>query len=412
MARNRIAIVGANLAGGRAAEALRARGFDGQIQLIGAERYPPYERPPLSKQVLLGLTDEDGPMLRTAREWQDLDVELIMGTRVDSIVPGERLVRFDSGGSTKIDQILLCTGSRSRRLSQPGADAAGIVYLRTLDQSVELRDRLQPGKRVVVIGGGLIGTEVAAAASQVGCHVTVVELDVRPLGRVIGPNLARVMLSVHRAHGVEFKLGCAPEAFQPDGRGYSVKLTSGERLAADVLVAGIGVEPETQLAVDAGAEVANGVVVDEFCRTRVGEGVLAAGDVANHPSRLFSSRLRLENWDHAQRHAQAAAASLLGSNEPYESVPWFWSDQYDVNLQVGGIPTWADERVVRGDPESLSFCEFGLRSGTLVSVTGINRAKDVRRSLRLIASQVRPDPELLKDESQDLRTLRTPIAAG
>lgn len=405
-----VAIVGANLAGGRAAEALRSEGYDGKVVLIGAEPHPPYERPPLSKQLLLGPVDGAAPLLRPASEWRDLGVDLRLETRVERIVPPERKLVFSDGESLQADRVILCTGSRCRRLNVPGAEVDGVVHLRTLDDSFELRERLRPEARVVVVGGGLIGAEVAAAAARLGCRPTVVDLDPLPMRRVLSPQLARRIMDLHRDHGVRFVMGSAPEAIESDRCVRAVRLSSGVLLEADVVVVGIGVVPATELAAHAGATVENGVVVDEYGWTSL-DGVLAAGDVANHPASRFGIRLRQECWDHAQRHAVIAATNLLARKERYDCVPWFWSDQHDVNIQIGGLPALADETVSRGDLDDLSFCEFGLQNGRIVSVTGFNRARDVRRTLPLIAAGITPAQDLLADDDYDLRQLRRPVTA-
>jgi 3-phenylpropionate/trans-cinnamate dioxygenase ferredoxin reductase subunit len=398
------AIVGANLAGGRAAETLRRRGFDGRVVLIGADEQPPYERPPLSKQLLLGTMAPQDTLLRSEGGWVDLDVELVLGRMVTALRPSERRLEFDDGASLPADKVLLCTGSRPRRLAVDGGGLSGVVHLRTLDDALLIAERLCGGAAVVVVGGGFIGAEVAASAVSRGCQVTMLEAEALPLSRLLGPEIGRFFADAHRQRGVDVRTGTTVNCIEGDNEVRRVRLSDGTTVDADLVVVGVGVLPAVELAEAAGAAVANGIVVDEYCRTSI-EGVYAAGDVTDHPNKIFGARFRLESWKNAQDQAVSAAGSMIGDQLPYNQVPWFWSDQYDLNLQICGIPSFGDSFRLRGDLGSRAFSLFYLREARLVGVVGVNRAQDVRRASSLIESHATVDPDQLVDESVDLRKL-------
>ena len=401
-----IVIVGANLAGGRAAEALRAKGFDGRVVLIGAEPHPPYERPPLSKELLMGSMGAEAPLLRSEAAWAELGVDLVLGELVTAVEPAAGGVTLADGRFVAADRVLLCTGSRPRLLEGPGCDLPGIVHLRTLDDATAIASRLGDGASVVVVGAGFVGAEVAASAVARGCRVTMLEAEVAPLQRVFGPDLGAFFADLHRSHGVDLRTRTTVERFTGGDRVERVVLSDGDTVEADIVVVGIGVTPATELAEAAGAVVADGVAVDERCRTSI-DGLYAAGDVTRHPNRILGTSLRLESWHNAQQQAVAAAGSMIGEPGAYDEVPWFWSDQYDVNLQMAGLPVTSGRACVRGDPGGGSFCVFAVRDGRLVGALGVNRPRDLRRSMALIRSQAPVDPARLSDEDVDLRTLQT-----
>lgn len=414
-----IAIVGASLAGARAAQALRAKGFDGDVHLVGAERHTPYDRPPLSKGVLTGKTAST--TLLGERYWEEQRITLHLGSPVVALRPGERSVELAGGATLDADRVLLCTGGAARRLAAPGADRDGVFCLRTVEDAAGVKERLVEGANVVVVGAGFVGAEVAASARALGCSVTLVEIADVPLGRVLGEEMGRFYGQVHRDHGVRLLTGVGVTAILGDGDGYSagavrrVVLTDGTVVPADVVVVGIGIVPSTGLAAGIGAEVAGpapgGIVVDEYCETSV-PGVFAAGDVANHPNAILAERVRLEHWRNAQNQAVAAAGSMLGERKPFCEVPWFWSDQYDLKLQVAGHPSSRDQIVRRGEPGAGPFTLLYLREGVLRSVLGVNRPGDVRAGLDLIAARARMDPALLADPGTDLRALARAATAA
>jgi 3-phenylpropionate/trans-cinnamate dioxygenase ferredoxin reductase component len=398
-------IVGANLAGGRAAEALRGLGFDGRVIMIGAEPYPPYERPPLSKAVLLGKQEPDEAYLRPLADWADLDIELRLGARVTQLLPAERAVGLAGGEHVPADKVLLCTGGRPRRLAVEGAELAGVHYLRDIDDALAVRAELVDGASVVVVGAGFIGAEVAACARESGCEVTVLEVAEVPLWRVLGRELGQLIARAHRDRGVDLRAGVGVDRIEGDTRARAVVSTDGRVIEADVVVVGVGIDPATELAELAGIETGNGILVDELCRTSL-EGVYAAGDVASHPNPILGERLRLEHWQNAQNQAMAAARSMLGGTEAFAEIPWFWSDQYDLNLQIAGHPRATDSVVWRGDRDGFDFSAFYLRDGVLVGVVAVNRGREVRAAVRLIESRAVVAPEELADQSVDLRKIR------
>jgi 3-phenylpropionate/trans-cinnamate dioxygenase ferredoxin reductase subunit len=397
-----IAVVGANLAGGRAAEALRSQGFDGRVVLIGAEPDPPYERPPLSKGILLGDALPDSTYLRTLDGWEADGVELVLGTRVTGIEASSRSIELDDGRRITADRVLLCTGGRPRQLNVPGVELDGVTYLREMGQSVALGERLRAGARVVVVGAGFIGSEVAAAARTLGCQVTMLEVAEVPLLRVLGPDLGSHYADEHRKRGVDLRTGVGISRIDGDTRVRRVVLSDGSHVDADVVVVGVGLEPATELAQDLGLDVANGIVVDEHCRTSM-DGVFAAGDVANHPNRLLNQQIRLESWQNAQDQGVAAAKSMLGDTSGYSCVPWFWSDQYDLNLQIAGRPDPDDTVIYRGKPDTMDFCAFHVRDGRLVGVIAVNRRKEVRAAMKLIENRAEVGLDQLADDTVDLR---------
>lgn len=401
-----IAIVGANLAGGRAAQSLRAEGFGGSIHLIGSERHPPYERPVLSKEVLLGQCEPTKSYLQSEASWAEQDVSLHLGMTVRRIRPADRELELSDGQTLRADKVLLCTGGRVRRLNLPGADLPGVTNLRTIDEANEIRAALTAGASVIVIGGGFIGAEVAASARKLGCQVTWLEAGEVPLQRVLGATVGQAIANLHQDQGVRVLPATTVTRIEGDTRVRQVVTTAGERIAADLVVVGIGIVPNTELAQSAGAAVKNGVLVDSHCETSI-PGLYAAGDVANHINPIFGERVRLEQWQNAHNQAAVAAACMLGGTAVHREVPWFWSDQYDVGLQMSGCPTASDSVVVRGDASSHSFSAFFVRNGTLRGVVGVNRPRDVKRTMAVVAAQQPIDPRLLADESFDLRTLTT-----
>lgn len=405
-----VAIVGANWAGGCAALALRDEGFDGRIQLIGAEAHPPYERPPLSKDVLLRHWNPEQTYMQAEADWARQDITLRLNSTVVRIDSSSREVELADGQRIRADRVLLCTGGRVRRLQIPGAHLDGVEYLRTIEDALEVRSRLQPGRSVVVIGGGFVGTEVAASAGQAGCQVTLLEAGNIPLQRVLGPQMGEILTAFHVQRGVRVVTETSAVRIEGKQSVTHVVTDSGERFDADLVVIGVGIVPAEELAVGAGIEVSNGIIVNEFCETSVPE-VLAAGDVANHPNAILGERVRLEHWQNAQNQAAAAAATITGRRVPFCEVPWFWSDQYDLNVQMAGRPRVTDEIVYRGDATTNSFSAIYIRDRVVRGVLGINCPRDVRATMKLIETGVAIDPQALRDESTDLRKLSAAVSA-
>jgi 3-phenylpropionate/trans-cinnamate dioxygenase ferredoxin reductase subunit len=397
-----VAIVGASLAGGRAAETLRAEGYEGRILLIGEEPYRPYERPPLSKEVLRGEWPAEKVFLRPAEWYAENDVELMLGTRATMIDLGERMI-MAGGALVPFTLCLLATGGRPRRLGIPGVEL-GVLMLRTMDDAAAIGARLQPGARVVIVGAGFIGAEVASTAAHLGCSVTLLEAAPVPLGRALGPELGAIYAEIIRENGVDLRTGVAIDRFEGSGRAERVVLADGTTFEADVVIVGVGIDPNDELALEAGLEVNNGIVVDEHCRTAV-PFVYAAGDVANHPNPILGERIRVEHWQNAQNQGAAAARAMIGRDEPFAEVPWFWSDQFGHNLQMAGHPFRWDRIVTRGAPASRSFTAFYVLDDRIVAAFGVDRGKDVRASRALISSRASIPDDVLADESTDLRAL-------
>jgi 3-phenylpropionate/trans-cinnamate dioxygenase ferredoxin reductase subunit len=397
-------IVGGGLAGSVAAGTLRAGGFDGRIVLVGDEIHLPYSRPPLSKAVLRGESEGDVSILRPASWYAERDIDLELGVRATVVDPNDRVVVLESGRRIGYDKVLLTTGGRARALDIPGFRLDGVHTLRTLDDSLAIRARLQPGLRVVVVGAGFIGAEVAASARTIGCDVTMFEIADVPLSRVLGAEVGRRYAAIHREEGVVLHTGIALERIEGNGGVRRVVATDGVIHEADVVIAGVGMAPDVGVATSSGIEVGNGILVSERCETSIPD-VYAAGDVALHPNPILGQTIRVEQWQNAQHQGAAAARNMLGHHEPFAEVPWFWSDQYDVNLQMAGLPTASDDVVFRGDESGRAFSVFYLRDGFLVAVVGLNRTKDVSQGRRLINERAMISPEALRDESVDLAGL-------
>jgi 3-phenylpropionate/trans-cinnamate dioxygenase ferredoxin reductase component len=401
-------IVGANLAGGAAATALRSEGFDGGIVLIGEEPNPPYERPPLSKEYLRGEATAESALLHPASWYEENDIDLRLGVRVQRLDPEGRVVRLEDDTEVPYDKVLVATGGRNRTPGVPGHELAGIHSLRAIEDADRIQAEATPGRKAVVVGAGFIGCEVAASLRQMGVEVDVVEIFDTALQRALGPEIGTVFEGIHREHGVEFHFGQVVERFAGAGRVEEVVTDRGFRISCDFVVVGVGIEPNVEVVEGAGVATDNGILVDELCRTNV-EGVFAAGDVANHRHPLFDRRLRVEHWDNALKQGAAAARSMMGKMEPYDDPHWFWSDQYDHNLQSIGLVSDWDELVVRGNLEERDFLAFYLKEGALMGAVGLNRGRDVRRCEQLIRARRPLDPTALKDEDVDLKKLAATI---
>jgi 3-phenylpropionate/trans-cinnamate dioxygenase ferredoxin reductase component len=371
-------IVGASLAGAKAAEALREDGFTGSIVLLGAESERPYERPPLSKAYLLGKADKSSIYVHEEHWYAGYRVDLRLGTTAIAIDRAARRVELDGGGSIGYDRLLLTTGAQPRVLPVPGGDLDGVHYLRTAADSEALATALAPvpgeDTNVVIVGAGWIGLEVAAAAREKGGAVTVLETETTPLHRQVGPELGRVFADLHRTHGVQFRFGeGASELRGQNGRVTSVLTTTGAELPADVVVVAIGAAPDVALGEAAGLEVSNGVLADAALRTSDPD-IFAAGDVANAFHPLLGRRVRVEHWANALHGGPAAARSMLDQRTSYDRVPYFYSDQYDLGMECSGLPEPGtyDEVVYRGDPGRLEFIAFWLRRGAVIAGMNVN----------------------------------------
>lgn len=400
----RVVIVGASLTGGSAAVALRGEGFDGSITLIGTEEHPPYERPPLSKEYLRGETPFEKAFVKSPAWYEDNAIVTRFGTAAERIDTADRSVVLAGGERIPYDAVLIATGGRNRKLSSPGADLDGVLSLRTIEDSDRIRTAAQGARTAVVVGMGFIGAEVTASLRALGVEVTAVEPMPTPLFRVLGPDVGSAMAALHADHGVNEIFEDVVESFEGSGRVEAVVTKSGRRLPCDIAVYGVGIEPATDVVAGTDVALDNGIVVDERCRTNV-EGVYAAGDVANHFHPIFGRRMRVEHWQNAMRHGTHAAKSILGGNDAYTEVHWFWSDQYDANLQYAGHHMAWDSLVVRGSILERSFLAFYLKDGLVDAAVGLNRGKELRRAMGLIKARTPIPDEKLRDEDVDLKTL-------
>ena len=394
-------IVGASLAGAKAAETLRSEGFDGRVILLGSETERPYERPPLSKGYLLGKEDKSVIYVHEEGWYAEHGVDLRLGVTVTAVDRAGRTVTTADGESIGYDQLLLATGASPRRLNIPGADREGVLYLRTVGDSELLAAAFQGGGRVVTVGAGWIGLEATAAAREAGCEVTVVEPEPTALYRAIGRELGDVFADLHREHGVQFRFGESVSELRgpgTDGPVGEVITSTGDALPADIVVVGIGVVPNTGLAVDAGLEVANGVVTDAALRTS-DPIICAAGDLANSHHPLLGRRARVEHWANALNSGPAAARSMLGQDVTYDPLPYFFSDQYDLGMETAGLPEPGtyDQVVYRGDRAGREFIAFWLASGAVVAGMNVN-VWDVSDDIQaLIRSGKQVEPASLTD---------------
>jgi 3-phenylpropionate/trans-cinnamate dioxygenase ferredoxin reductase subunit len=395
-------IVGAGQAGGTAAAVLREEGFAGTVTLIGAETHPPYERPPLSKQYLRGELPFEQTLVRPAGFYGEQGVQALFGVRATRVDPAARVVELAGGERVSYDKVLIATGGRNRRFAVPGRDLEGVYDLRTVGDADRIRAAIAPGRRAVVVGMGFIGAEVAASLRACGVEVVTVAPSKTPLVHVLGETIGRVVEGLHRDHGVTMIFDDSVAAFEGVGRVERVTTKAGRRIACDFAVVGVGIEPVTDLVAGSGVQVDNGIVVDAYGRASV-EGIYAAGDSANQYHPVFARHIRVEHWQNALKQGAAVARSMLGRGTPYDEMPWFWSDQYDVNLQYAGFHTAWDELVVRGRLEERDCIAFYLQDGRVLAALAVNRGKELRRSMPLIKTRARVDPATLRNEDTDLR---------
>jgi len=388
--RQTFAIVGASLAGAKAAQTLREEGFDGRVVLVGAEPERPYERPPLCKEYLRGEAERDVVFVHGTSFYADNEIELRLGESAIDVDADHRELALDSGERLTFDGLLLATGAEPRRLSIPGSDLPGIHYLRTLADSDALRERLEAGGKLVVVGAGWIGAEVAASARERGVEVTLIDPLSVPLERVLGPEVGAVYRDIHLDHGVEMLLGDSVVSFEGDSGVERVRTETGRTIDCATVVVGVGATPRTELAAAAGLAVENGILVDGRLQTGV-PGIFAAGDVANHLHPRLG-RLRVEHWDNALHQGPAAARGMLGSSERYERLPYFFSDQYDVGMEYSGHAAGWDSVVFRGDPASREFIAFWLAGGRVRAGMNVN-VWDVTEPIRALIGSGRPVDE-------------------
>jgi 3-phenylpropionate/trans-cinnamate dioxygenase ferredoxin reductase subunit len=401
---NAYVIVGGSLAGAAAAVTLREEGVDGSVTLIGAEHEPPYERPPLSKAYLRGEVPFDKSLVRPTAFYAEHGIETMFGVRATRVDPSAGFVELEDRRRVPFDALLIATGARNRRISIPGSELEGIYSLRTVEDADRIKAEIGVGRRAVVVGMGFIGSEVAASLRQQGLDVVAIEPAKTPLFRVLGEAVGQRIAELHRAHGVHTIFEDTVAAFEGEHRVSRVLTKSGLRLECDFVVAGIGVEPVVDILDGTGVRLDNGVVVDQYCQTSV-PGIYAAGDVANHYHPVFERQIRVEHWHNAVKQGAAAARNMLGKAVPYDEIHWFWSDQYEANLQYAGFHTKWDQLVVRGRLDSGNFLAFYINNGLVDAVVGLNRARDVRRAIPLIKARRKLNLGQLQDERIDLRSL-------
>jgi 3-phenylpropionate/trans-cinnamate dioxygenase ferredoxin reductase subunit len=377
-------IVGASLAGAKAAETLRTEGFTGRVVLIGEETERPYERPLLSKDYLRGDKPADKLFVHEEGFYPDNDIELITGTRVEALDPGAHEISLSGGRRMPYNRLLLATGAVPRRLPLPGADLPGVRYLRQMGDADALRTAITGASRVVVIGAGWIGSEVAACARQMGTEVTIVAPDAIPLERVLGQEVGSIYRDLHTEHGVELRLSTRIEAIVGKGAAQGVRTTLGSVIEGDLVVVGIGAAPRDELAKDAGLTIDNGVAVDEFLRTSAVD-VFAAGDVAATWNTRYNKRIRVEHWANALNQGPVAARNMLGQDTAYTKVPYFYSDQYDLGMEYNGYATDWDQVVMRGDRAAREFLAFWLKGGRVLAAMNANvwdQGDDIKALIR------------------------------
>ncbi len=400
-----IVIAGGGQAAVQAVDTLRRKGFAGKLTLVGDEPWLPYQRPPLSKKYLAGALERERLMIRPAQFFADHQVQALLGRRVTEIVRREQRLRLDDDTVLAYDALLLATGSRPRRLAAPGTELAGVHFLRTIADADRIRAECASGGRMVIIGGGYIGLEVAATARGLGLEVTVLEMAERVMNRVTCGPVSAFFASEHARQGVRILCNAKVRGLAADarsGRVRAVLTEDGAEHPADIVIVAVGVAPADELATSAGLECDNGIVVDQHCRTSDAT-IYAAGDCVNHLSPHYGRRMRLESVDNAFEQGATAALNLLGIPTVHDKVPWFWSDQYDLKLIIVGMCQGYDTVVTRGAAAARSFSACYLRGGELIAIDTINAAKDQMAARKLIAAHARPRPDKLADGGIALR---------
>jgi 3-phenylpropionate/trans-cinnamate dioxygenase ferredoxin reductase component len=397
-------IVGASLAGAKAAETLREEGFDGRVVLVGSEDERPYERPPLSKDYLRGEVCREKVYVHDERFYAEHDIELRLGRTAVSLDTSSRELALDDGARVRYDRLLLTTGAEPRRLLIPGAELDGVLYLRSVQDSDTLRQRLDRGGAVIVVGAGWIGAEVAASARQRGLEVTVLDPASVPLERVMGTEVGAIYRDIHTDQGVQMLMGTGVEAFEGNEAVECVRTSDGRELECDFAVVGVGVEPRTGLAAQAGIAVDNGILVDEHLQTSA-PGVFAAGDAANVHHPFYGERIRVEHWANALNQGPAAARNMLGQSVAYERLPYFFSDQYDVGMEYSGFARSWDRVVFRGDPATREFVAFWLDDDRVVAGMNVNVWDVTDPIKRLISERVTVDDRALSDPDVPLEEI-------
>lgn len=400
----RVVIAGAGHAAGQVVTSLLQHKYDGQIVLIGDEPYLPYQRPPLSKKFLAGEMSAERLYVKPASFYEDAGVEINLDTTITAIDRDEKRLCVADGEDVAYDKLVLALGSRVRRLPVDGAGLKRVYYLRSIADVERIRKKMEPGRRLVIIGAGYIGLEVAAVAQQAGLDVTVVEMADRVMSRVVSPEISDFYQIEHTNQGVRLRLSTGVAALNGRKRVKSVTTSEGEDLPADLVVIGVGIQPNTELATSAALDVDDGIVVDDHCRTSDPD-IFAVGDCTSHPNAIYGRQLRLESVHNALEQAKTAAANICNADVAYSQVPWFWSDQYDLKLQIAGLSEGYDDVVIRGNPAERSFSCLYLKEGRLIAVDAINAPRDFVQSKQLIADRVEIDSQKLADPEIALKDM-------
>ena len=394
-------IIGAGHAAGQAAASLRQEKYTGPITIIGDEAHLPYQRPPLSKAYLSGSQEVDRVYLRAEKFYQEKEIDLKLSTRATAIDPDAKAVELEDGSKIDYDKLLISTGSRPRLLSIPGSDLGGIHYLRTIDDVDGIRADMHEGANLVIVGGGYIGLEVAAVGVEQGLNVHVLEMEDRILQRVTTPTMSKYYDELHRGRGVQIHTNTGVTGFSGDAKVQKV-MCGDTDFAADMVIVGIGIVPNIELAEAAGIICDNGIVVDDHCQTS-NPDIYAAGDCTNHPNALLDRRLRLESVPNAMDQARTSASNMLGGDKSYAAIPWFWSDQYELKLQMVGFSADGNREVLRGDMASNQFAVFYLKDNTVVAADTVNSPKEFMLCKQLVGKEA--DSAVLADSTSDLKSL-------
>jgi len=399
-----LVVVGGGQAAAQAVQTLRQQNYAGSITIVGDEPFAPYQRPPLSKKYFAGEVPRERLLLRPVAFYAEKGVVLELGHRVEELDAAARTLRLDDGRSLHYDRLLLATGSRVRKLEVPGSSLAGVHHVRTIADIDAINASLPPGAAIVVIGGGYIGLEMAAVARQRGFSVSVLEAADRVMARVVSREVSEFYERAHAEAGVEIHCGAAVRELHGATRVESVEIADGRRFKCDAAIVGIGIVPNVELAQSAGIECANGISVDEHART-ADDNIVAAGDCTSHPHPLYARAIRLESVQNAIHQAKVAAGSLLGTPSPYSEAPWFWSDQYDLKLQIAGLSQGYDDVVVRGDPATRSFAAYYLARGRLIAVDAVNSPREFLQGKKLVAAGLVIGADRLRDPRTDVMAL-------
>ena len=401
---NEIVVIGSGQAAIQAVMSLKRNEFTGSIKVIGEEDHLPYQRPPLSKDFLLEEYKPERVSLKKKEFYEENGVDLILGKRAESIDTILKEITLSDENKIRYDQLVIATGSRVRKLNVPGSDKKGIYYLRDLDDANALKQRLKKNKKMVIVGAGYIGLEVASVAASLGVEVTVIEMANRVMNRTVDPMISSYYQKLHESHGVKIHLDNGLKAFEGGDSVNAVLCSDGLMLEADLVVIGAGVLPNQEIAIEAGLECNNGIMVNEFGETSTAH-VYACGDCTNHPNKGLNTRLRLESVHNAMEQSKTVANTIMGNKEPYDQVPWFWSDQYDHKLQLVGISGDHDEVVMRGLESEQKFLLFYLKNSELIAVNAINSSKEFLICRKLVANKVKISSDVIKDQSVNLNDL-------